>query len=579
MFLSAVSTAFSADQPRVPVLYPRDNTIVGRRVNVVLDPAAVSAFQVNVDGHKYPVVDTSATGAHALQGLELKPGVNSIIISLLTPSLVAKDKARYLTVASREVKVFNGEGNFSGVPDGFTRDPFHTREQEAACSDCHRLEVSSQDVDHKKPDEVLCFTCHRNIPTGKNIHGPAAIWDCLACHDPDLYPAKYAFYSLDPWSVSRSLQAVKPALLTLPTATVFRPATAAFISSNRAKEAFGEVLDSIKQNPGYKVRIEVHSDNVPLKPKKTKKGKNYGFRTNAALTWARARTLLAFLKASGVASKRIIAVGMGDRLPKAPNKTQEGREHNNRIEVVLYPPDVKVINSRKLPVLKDRDQVIVGLAYSQGPSVKNLRVVERLPKGLKYIKGSGFIAGRTVEPKISRNELVWSLGNREGSFAESLIYTVKKSAGASPIPESVNIVYDYRGRDLAREFDPKAPPEHSHTVKEACLQCHAGIDSKKFKHGPVDAGYCTLCHDPHASPYWAWLRKPTWSLCTTCHTEKASGAHVVAGHPTRNKSDPSRPGKRLSCASCHEAHSAVSHQLLAYDVKSRMELCSICHKK
>lgn len=117
------------------------------------------------------------------------------------------------------------------------------------------------------------------------------------------------------------------------------------------------------------------------------------------------------------------------------------------------------------------------------------------------------------------------------------------------------------------------------------MTCHIDAVSAVFKHGPVDAGYCNLCHDPHASHNPAWLRKPAWMLCTTCHAEKAGGVHVVAGfvsefsHPTRNRRDPVRPGKRLSCVSCHAPHGAETPDMLAYGVKNRFELCNICHGK
>jgi predicted CXXCH cytochrome family protein len=50
-----------------------------------------------------------------------------------------------------------------------------------------------------------------------------------------------------------------------------------------------------------------------------------------------------------------------------------------------------------------------------------------------------------------------------------------------------------------------------------------------FKHGPVDAGYCTVCHDPHASEKADGLRKSVWDLCVTCHFEKVTEKHVLVG--------------------------------------------------
>ena len=122
-----------------------------------------------------------------------------------------------------------------------------------------------------------------------------------------------------------------------------------------------------------------------------------------------------------------------------------------------------------------------------------------------------------------------------------------------------------------------------------CFGCHIEQkndgNSKKFTHGPVSIGKCTICHSPHASEYPFNLYKPTWNLCVNCHSEKANGKHVLAGnffsegHHTRNRPDPVRTGKKLTCASCHSPHASNSPHLWAFDVKSLFELCQKCHNK
>jgi hypothetical protein len=68
---------------------------------------------------------------------------------------------------------------------------------------------------------------------------------------------------------------------------------------------------------------------------------------------------------------------MGDSLAKSPDATPEGRELNNRVEIVVHPDDVKVVNSQKLPALSDRRQVLMNLQYAQGPAVTKLEITER----------------------------------------------------------------------------------------------------------------------------------------------------------------------------------------------------------
>jgi len=581
-------TAYAEDGLPLTILYPKANSIVQKRVNLVLDPATdstkVAFIQAIVNKRtEYPVVDLS-TGKHASQGLLLKPGINTITVKVFTRSVDEKSKkATFQPVYSREISVYNGEGIVPSPPPAtFTKDLFHSREREAECSGCHRLEVTPEDLKYKKSQDVLCFPCHKSVPTGRHIHGPAAAWNCLSCHDPEIYPVKYQFNSADPWKVSKTSQTVEPMVYTYSSAEIFKPASSTIVSKDKAKDMLKDVLNYAKQNPGDKIRIEVHTDNTPPpKIKEKVKGKSTvkGFKNNKALTDARAKTFLALLKELGVNMKGITAVGMSDTLPKAPNKTPEGRELNNRIEIVVHPADVKVKNSQKLPILKDRDRVLVNLAYAQGPQISKLTVIDKLPKGRQYLKGSGYFKGKAKEPRIKGDDLIWELGDMDANFSSALFYVLRKGKESKPIAGAVNVVYSVGSREMTREFDPKAPAKRGLTVKESCLQCHGPMLEKHFKHGPADAGYCTLCHDPHASNHAAWLRKSAWDLCTTCHAEKGSGVHVVSGHPTRLKPDRMRPGKRLSCASCHEPHTANNKNMFTYDVKTREELCRLCHTK
>ncbi len=122
---------------------------------------------------------------------------------------------------------------------------------------------------------------------------------------------------------------------------------------------------------------------------------------------------------------------------------------------------------------------------------------------------------------------------------------------------------------------------------EMCYKCHVEQkeywSGQKYAHGPVTMGRCTICHSPHSADNAFNLFKSTWLLCTNCHVEKGSGKHVLGdsfsteGHPTRNRKDPLREGKELSCASCHEPHASNFPHLWAFDVNDLFELCRKCH--
>jgi predicted CXXCH cytochrome family protein len=124
---------------------------------------------------------------------------------------------------------------------------------------------------------------------------------------------------------------------------------------------------------------------------------------------------------------------------------------------------------------------------------------------------------------------------------------------------------------------------------EICFQCHTeqkqDWSSKKIIHGPVNTGNCAICHSPHSAQNPFNLVKPTWDLCVSCHEGKGTGRHIIAGyvygssHPTRDKPDPLRKGKEMSCASCHNPHASDYPKLWALNAKSAFILCQKCHKK
>lgn len=78
------------------------------------------------------------------------------------------------------------------------------------------------------------------------------------------------------------------------------------------------------------VSVEGHTDNVPITHSRWK--------DNWELSLARARSVLTYLvKDHGVSPTRIAAAGYGEYRPIASNDTDEGRQENRRVEIVVLP--------------------------------------------------------------------------------------------------------------------------------------------------------------------------------------------------------------------------------------------------
>jgi chemotaxis protein MotB len=100
-----------------------------------------------------------------------------------------------------------------------------------------------------------------------------------------------------------------------------------------------QVSDVLRTVTDKQIRIEGHTDNIPISSKLQGR-----FKTNWELSTARATTVVRYLIDQGSVDRQYLsAVGYADTHPLASNDSEEGRSSNRRIEIVLYPKDLKHI--------------------------------------------------------------------------------------------------------------------------------------------------------------------------------------------------------------------------------------------
>lgn len=111
------------------------------------------------------------------------------------------------------------------------------------------------------------------------------------------------------------------------------------------QDVLKQVSDILKTVTDKQIRIEGHTDNVPISSKLQGR-----FKTNWELSTARATIVVRYLIDQGsVDRQHLSAVGYADTQPLASNDTEEGRSSNRRIEIVLYPKDLKDIAGQVKP--------------------------------------------------------------------------------------------------------------------------------------------------------------------------------------------------------------------------------------
>jgi chemotaxis protein MotB len=98
-------------------------------------------------------------------------------------------------------------------------------------------------------------------------------------------------------------------------------------------KVLGRVGSVLKNTEKKVIRVEGHTDNVPISSRLVEK-----FRTNWELSTARANNVVRFLQDKvGISPARLEAVGLSEFHPVATNTTVTGRSQNRRIEIALLP--------------------------------------------------------------------------------------------------------------------------------------------------------------------------------------------------------------------------------------------------
>ena len=116
-------------------------------------------------------------------------------------------------------------------------------------------------------------------------------------------------------------------VINLPNNVLFSSASANLNSAGQ--QALAQIGDVLKQFSDRRFQIEGHTDNVPIKSER--------FPSNWELSTARALSVVHLLTEIGVPSENISAAGFGEFRPRADNETEEGKQLNRRIEIVMLP--------------------------------------------------------------------------------------------------------------------------------------------------------------------------------------------------------------------------------------------------
>jgi len=97
---------------------------------------------------------------------------------------------------------------------------------------------------------------------------------------------------------------------------------------DQGKDILKDISDVIKNNSDLKVRVEGHTDDVPIHSNR--------YRSNWELSSARSLSVVQLLSGqTGIQPQNMSAVGYGEYRPIVPNNSPESRAKNRRIQIFV----------------------------------------------------------------------------------------------------------------------------------------------------------------------------------------------------------------------------------------------------
>ena len=116
-------------------------------------------------------------------------------------------------------------------------------------------------------------------------------------------------------------------VINLPNNVLFKSGSAKL--NPEGEEALTQIASVLSQFSDRRFQIEGHTDNKPIKSAR--------FPSNWELSTSRALTVIHLLTDMDVVPENISAAGFGEFRPRSDNETEEGRQLNRRIEIIMLP--------------------------------------------------------------------------------------------------------------------------------------------------------------------------------------------------------------------------------------------------
>jgi len=187
--LGTVLFSVSSQAFALELLYPEDKTWIPYSHLMVIKTGNIQGLSIAINGVKSAVYDMVQT--RAAQGgndfvkvvPELSPGKNKVV-------LYGHD-ATGKVVTEVVSDIYYREDPYERAPSGYRPYVMHTPQREALCLPCHNMNPTSEQLNQSSVELNPCGSCHYRMLDREYVHGPAGVYECVFCHDPNSTPSRY----------------------------------------------------------------------------------------------------------------------------------------------------------------------------------------------------------------------------------------------------------------------------------------------------------------------------------------------------------------------------------------------------
>jgi predicted CXXCH cytochrome family protein len=196
LLMGCLGLMLASSAAALELVYPEDGVYITKSNYLIIKAGTspvITGMIIDINGVESDVVDISsaeykqAFGDLLILEPSFDPGENTVKVYGLS------GRKR---VSEVEAKLFFADKPSTPIPDEYRPFVMHTSAKEGACTTCHNMQPTEQEL-MRTGARNPCASCHKRMLGKEHVHGPAGVFQCVYCHDAEEKGSKYRVPSID----------------------------------------------------------------------------------------------------------------------------------------------------------------------------------------------------------------------------------------------------------------------------------------------------------------------------------------------------------------------------------------------